>query len=90
MRRLLMPVLLVRPQEPVPDAGQEPDSQHVLIPLDGSELAEQILEPAVALGHLMQAEYTLLLVVEPLLEFDDDVLLRSRPCLVNRVIASGR
>jgi nucleotide-binding universal stress UspA family protein len=74
MRRLPMPVLLVRPQEPVPDAGQEPVFRHVLIPLDGSELAEQILEPAVALGTLMEAEYTLLRIVEPLLEFDDDVL----------------
>jgi nucleotide-binding universal stress UspA family protein len=38
--------------------------QHVLIPLDGSTLAEGVLEPAVALGKLMQAEYTLLQTIE--------------------------
>ncbi len=36
----------------------------MLIPLDGSELAEQILEPALALGAATQAEYTLLRVVK--------------------------
>lgn len=78
MRRLPMPVLLVRPQEPAPDAGQEPVFRRLLIPLDGSELAEQILEPAVVLGALMQAEYTLLRVIEPLLEFEDDAPFGSR------------
>jgi nucleotide-binding universal stress UspA family protein len=37
----------------------------MLIPLDGSALVEQILMPAVALGSIMGAEYTLLYVVEP-------------------------
>jgi nucleotide-binding universal stress UspA family protein len=37
----------------------------MLIPLDGSALAEQILAPAVALGTSMEATYTLLHVVEP-------------------------
>jgi nucleotide-binding universal stress UspA family protein len=40
--------------------------RHILIPLDGSGLAEQILEPALALGDLTQTAYTLLGVVEPL------------------------
>lgn len=40
--------------------------RRVLIPLDGSELAEQVLEPALALGPAAQAEYTLLRVVEQL------------------------
>jgi nucleotide-binding universal stress UspA family protein len=38
--------------------------QHILLPLDGSALAEQILEPALALGDLTRAAYTLLHVVE--------------------------
>jgi nucleotide-binding universal stress UspA family protein len=73
MRRLPMPVLLVRPQETESDQNQEPVLQRILIPLDGSDLAEQILEPAVALGTLMQAEFTLLGVVDPILEFDEDI-----------------
>lgn len=39
--------------------------RRVLIPLDGSELAEQILEPALAIGAATQVEYTLLRVVQP-------------------------
>jgi nucleotide-binding universal stress UspA family protein len=65
VRRLPMPLLLLRPQEPAPAPGIEPAFRHILIPLDGSEVAEQILEPAVALGNLMQAEYTLLRVARP-------------------------
>jgi nucleotide-binding universal stress UspA family protein len=37
--------------------------RRVLVPLDGSALAKEALGPAVALGALMQAEYTLLQVV---------------------------
>ena len=65
VRRLPMPLLLLRPQEPTPALGIEPAFRHILIPLDGSDAAEQILEPAVALGKLMQAEYTLLRVAKP-------------------------
>jgi nucleotide-binding universal stress UspA family protein len=36
----------------------------VLIPLDGSALAEEAIEPALALGQLMEVEYTLLRVIE--------------------------
>jgi nucleotide-binding universal stress UspA family protein len=67
MRRMPMPVLMVRAQESVPEAGKEPNFQHLLIPLDGSELAEQILESAIGIGSCMGARYTLLRVVEPLI-----------------------
>jgi nucleotide-binding universal stress UspA family protein len=60
-----VPVLSLRPDEPVPPIGPAPVFQHILIPLDGSALAEQILEPALALGDRMQAAYTLLHVAEP-------------------------
>ena len=43
---------------------QEPEFGRVLIPLDGSQLAEQILEPAAALAVATQAEVTLLRVVQ--------------------------
>ena len=39
--------------------------KHILIPLDGSELAEQALNHAIALASHFQAELVLLKVVEP-------------------------
>jgi nucleotide-binding universal stress UspA family protein len=59
-----VPVLSLRPGEPIPPIKHPPVFRHILIPLDGSALAEQILEPALALGTLTQATYTLLHVVE--------------------------
>lgn len=59
------PILVVRPTEGAQDADRSPTFQRILIPLDGSGLAEQILAHALALGTLMQAEYTLLHVVQP-------------------------
>ncbi|MGO8751180.1 MAG: universal stress protein [Thermoguttaceae bacterium] len=58
------PILLVRPQENSTDRPPEPTFRRILIPLDGSELAEQVLEPAIALGSLGDAEYTLIRAVE--------------------------
>jgi nucleotide-binding universal stress UspA family protein len=60
VRQLPMPVLLVRPHEPAPDYAHAPALGHILIPLDGSALAEQVLPYALALGRLTQAEFTLL------------------------------
>jgi nucleotide-binding universal stress UspA family protein len=60
-----IPILLLRPTEHAINYAQPPSLSKILIPLDGSGLAEQILEPAVAVGDLMQAEYTLLRVVKP-------------------------
>jgi nucleotide-binding universal stress UspA family protein len=68
MRRLPMPLLLVWPHEAALDLLEEVHEQafqHVLIPLDGSPLAEEVLEPAMALGKLMDAEYTLLQAIDP-------------------------
>jgi nucleotide-binding universal stress UspA family protein len=65
VRRLTVPVLLVRPKEGPLDLGGGVCPRHVLVPLDGSPLAEKILEPAVALGSLANADYTLLRVVRP-------------------------
>ncbi len=66
VRRATVPILLVRPQEAAPDLASDPALRHLLIPLDGSALAEQALEPAVALGKLMEADYTLLRIYFPL------------------------
>jgi nucleotide-binding universal stress UspA family protein len=61
-----IPVLSLRPSESAPPIDRPPVFRHILIPLDGSGLAQQILESALALGDLTQAAYTLLRVVEPL------------------------
>jgi len=65
LRDLSVPLLLVRPTEDAPDWKGEPGIRHLLVPLDGSPLAEQVIEPAVQIGTLMQADYTLLRVVAP-------------------------
>jgi nucleotide-binding universal stress UspA family protein len=66
VRQLPLPLLLVRPRETAPDLTHAPDLRRVLLPLDGSPLAERILDPAVALGGT-GATYTLLRVVKPAL-----------------------
>jgi nucleotide-binding universal stress UspA family protein len=58
------PILLVRPQEDSTAPPSELTLKRILIPLDGSDLAEGVLEPAVALGSSMDAEYVLIRAVE--------------------------
>jgi len=58
------PLLLVRPQDALPDPAPELVCRHVLIPLDSSTQSQQILSHAIALGTLLQAEYTLLYVID--------------------------
>lgn len=69
VRELPRPLLLVRPVEGPVDLSKDVPLKHVLVPLDGTPLAEQILEPAVALGELMGADYTLLRVLRPVAPF---------------------
>jgi nucleotide-binding universal stress UspA family protein len=64
-RTLSMPVLLVRPKEGVPDLEHPADLKRILVALDGSPLAEQVLAPAVEIGRLAGAEIVLLRVVRP-------------------------
>jgi nucleotide-binding universal stress UspA family protein len=63
MRRLSVPLLLVRGNGTAADLTAGPPVRHVLIPLDGSESSERVLEPALALGALLEADQTLLRVV---------------------------
>jgi nucleotide-binding universal stress UspA family protein len=67
LRDCPVPILLVRPTEEPLDLKAKPAMKHFLVPLDGSALAEQMLEPATALGELAGADYTLLRVVKPVL-----------------------
>ena len=65
IRRADVPVLLARRAETAPAIFPEPALDNILIPLDGSDLAEQVLGPALELARLMEARCTLLRVVEP-------------------------
>jgi nucleotide-binding universal stress UspA family protein len=64
IRQAAVPVLLVRPQDPAPGTVSEPPLEHVLVPLDGSSLAEHILEPVLDFVRLWQGSCTLLRVIE--------------------------
>jgi nucleotide-binding universal stress UspA family protein len=71
IRRATLPLLLVRPEEKEVKLDEEPDLGRVVVPLDGSEMAEQILEPAVALAGLMPgAEIDLVRAIGPVLPID--------------------
>jgi nucleotide-binding universal stress UspA family protein len=63
LRRSRVPVVMVRGTEETVAAEARP---RILIALDGSSVAEKVVEPAVSLGRSLDAEYTLLRVVNPL------------------------
>jgi len=70
VRQAPAPVLLMRPYEEASDflhLDREQPFKRVLIPLDGSRLAEAALDHAVALTNGMDVEYTLLQAIEPIL-----------------------
>jgi len=64
IRRVTCPLLLVRGYHSPPDFTDDPIARRMLIPLDGSKLAEQILGPATAIGQLSTAAVTLLHIQE--------------------------
>jgi nucleotide-binding universal stress UspA family protein len=65
-----IPIVFMRAEGTAPDFAVEPAIRRVLIPLDGSSLAESILEPVLALCDAGQTEYTLLQIVQPTAEFN--------------------
>lgn len=62
-----VPLLLAHPREGSPSLNQDANLSHWLIPLDGTDLAEHILEPALAIGELLNADFTLLRVIKPVI-----------------------
>jgi len=66
VRQAPAPLLLVRPDDTFMQSTHEPIFRHVLVPLDGSPLAEQAIKPAITLGALMRARYVLLQALDPL------------------------
>lgn len=67
IRQSPVPTLVVRPGPDALDLTHEPSMRHILIPLDGSPLAEQAIDLATGIGRLTQAHYTLVQIVEPVL-----------------------
>ncbi|HEY7423014.1 MAG TPA: universal stress protein, partial [Gemmataceae bacterium] len=63
VHRLPMPLLLIRTREDVPPQVSEPEVHNVLVALDGTPTAEQILQPVAALAKVLGASLTLLRVV---------------------------
>jgi nucleotide-binding universal stress UspA family protein len=61
------PVLLVRPGEGQADLKRDPDLRTILLPLDGTQLAERIITPAVELGKLFESAFVLVRIVRPVL-----------------------
>ena len=68
-----VPVLLLRSGTDRP-AARETAAGQILVPLDGSPLAEEALQPAVQLARLWEAEIALLQVVPPVLLSTDPAL----------------
>ncbi|MFN8652819.1 MAG: universal stress protein [Gemmatimonadales bacterium] len=64
MRRLPVPVLLLRPQEKA-DAANVPPIKRITVAVDGSPFAEQALELAASFARIFDAVLDLLFVVEP-------------------------
>jgi nucleotide-binding universal stress UspA family protein len=73
IRMLEVPILVVRPAE-----TKAPESSggltEMLVPLDGSPLAEAVLQPAAALARLWDAEISLVQVVHPVVLTSDPPL----------------
>ena len=65
IRRATVPLLLVRPDRDDPPEVREPIFRRVLVPLDTSQRAEEVLAHAAALGIPESTEYLLLTVVTP-------------------------
>jgi nucleotide-binding universal stress UspA family protein len=61
IRQLPVPVLLVRPRD---NGAARVVPRHLLVPLDGSPLAEQVLTPALEVARTLAADVALLRVVE--------------------------
>ena len=72
VRTAPVPVLLSRPPERLPAADVEHSVslKHFVIALDGRSDAEQVIEPALALGNLAGVDYTLVKAIRPVFSYD--------------------
>ena len=74
IRSLNVPVLLVRPRDGAQPAQSATVPTDILVPLDGSALAEEAIPLAVALALALGLEISLLQVVPPVLISSDPLL----------------
>jgi nucleotide-binding universal stress UspA family protein len=77
VRSLDVPVLLVRPRDGGAAELQPVQGGDILVPLDGSPLAEGALEPSKALARAWDAEIALIQVIEPLTLATDPPMIAS-------------
>ena len=66
VRRISIPLMLLRPFPKATMCSTGFNLDHILIPLDRSEESERAIEPALEMGQLTGARYTLVEVVPPL------------------------
>ncbi len=66
LRHTPVPTLVLRPRDDTgpSDLSTRPALKHLVVPLDGSELAERVIDPAVKLATRFGADITLLLVLD--------------------------
>jgi len=88
VRHLQVPVLMVRPAEDGAATTSASASQ-ILVPLDGSALAEDAIGPAADLARLWGSELTLLRVVHPVVFYGDELLGWPAPVGVSGAAGSG-
>jgi nucleotide-binding universal stress UspA family protein len=73
VREAPMPVVLVHPRPGPADFREVVPLKHIMVSLDGSPFAEKILDSAVNLGRLMDADYTLLRIIKAVFPFPYNV-----------------
>jgi nucleotide-binding universal stress UspA family protein len=66
IRRVPAPLFVIRPRDGTAPLDGDWQPRHILVPLDGSTLAEQALAPAIEIAKLTQANLTLFRVIEPI------------------------
>src|SRR5262245_49671949 len=66
IRRVPAPLLVIRPHDGAAPLDGDWQPRHILVPLDGSTLAEQALAPAIEIAKLAAANLTLFRVIEPI------------------------
>ncbi len=70
IRHSTTPLLVIRPHEELRSLDKAAMFHNMLVPLDGSELAEQALDPALALATPGTTTLTLVRIVQPYIFFD--------------------
>jgi nucleotide-binding universal stress UspA family protein len=65
LRHTHRPLMLLRPGDDGEPRAKDASFRTILVPLDGSDLAEEIIEPALALGRIAGARFTLMRACTP-------------------------